>query len=169
MKKRKLGLGIALMTVLALHAHGQQYTAEADFRWAVMDNRMIITGYTGTSTVVRIPPQIQGMDVFAIGAEVFTGRGLTSISIPNGVILIGDMAFANNPLTEVTIPDSVIHIGNMTFLNNPPVASITIGNNIENIGQLAFAGGFESFFNANGRRAGTYTRSSTNNWSFQPR
>jgi len=129
----------------------QQFDSEVDFRWEKLGNGVIITGYVGKNTDVRIPPQIQGMPVIGIGAEAFIGRyrdwetmefvtehQLTSIDIPNSVSVIGDGAFAQNQLTSITIPDSVSHIGGRAFSGNR-LTSVAIPNSVSHIGHGAFA------------------------------
>ena len=102
-----------------------------------------------------LPDELWGeMSVIkSIGSRAFTGRGLTGVHIPNGVISIGEHAFSGNELTKVIIPDSVISIGNYAFSDNPltwygafaPRGSaerqppfIIIGNNVTTIGAGAF-------------------------------
>ncbi|MBR2333397.1 MAG: leucine-rich repeat domain-containing protein, partial [Rikenellaceae bacterium] len=53
----------------------------------------------------------------AIRQEAFSGcKGLTSITIPDGVTEIGELAFSGcTGLTSITIPDSVTSIGENAF------------------------------------------------------
>jgi len=118
-----------------------------------------IIGYTGTETAVVIPSQIQGQTVTAIG-DGFSGKKLTSVTIPNSVTAIWNQVFENNLLTSVTIPDSVTVIGVGAFFDNP-LTSITIGANVtfdypgEPVG--VFNSGFDTAYENNGKQAGTYT------------
>jgi len=92
---------------------------------------------------VRIPPQIQGMPVVAIGIDAFRGGGLTSVTIPNGVTHIGSGAFSscrnigNNKLASVIIPDSVVYIGRWAFASNH-LSSVVIPDSVTHIGDEAF-------------------------------
>jgi hypothetical protein len=128
--------------------------------------------------------------VATIGKNAFSGNKLTSVIIPNGVVYIGSNAFSSNELTNVTIPDGVVSIGSSAFSDNK-LTSVTIPNSvtfIENstfqyneltriaIGEKVtiehsdyspafgkFSGEFEKIYGSNGRQAGTYTRTSTDN------
>ena len=64
---------------------------------------------------------------------------LTSITIPNSVILIKGATFFNcTSLTSITIPEGVKSIGNYAFDNCYNLTSITISNSVKNIGKEAF-------------------------------
>lgn len=85
--------------------------------------------YTVPNTVTRI------------GSDAFYSDYLTSITIPNSVILICDGAFNNClKLTSIAMPNSVISIGNNAFFNCPKLTSISIPNSVTSIGDEAFWG-----------------------------
>jgi hypothetical protein len=114
-------------------------------------------------TSVTIPNSVT-----SIGRTAFMQNQLTSVTIGNSVTSIGNLAFAGNQLTSVTIPDSVTSIGYNAFLHNQ-LTSVTIGANVtlETRGIWGtFENGFDSFYNSNGKLAGTYTyNSGTNSWT----
>jgi len=101
--------------------------------------------------------------VVIIGSGAFMLNHLTEAVISEGVVYIGRLAFALNQLTSVTIPDSVTRIWPFAFENNP-LTRISIGAYVE-LGEFNLAGqyfpsfdlGFDEFYLAQGRRAGTYT------------
>jgi hypothetical protein len=74
-----------------------------------------ITGYRGTAMDVTIPATIEGVSVTEIGAGAFSGKGITSVNIPNGIETIGEKAFFKTNMTSVTIPNSVTEIGKNAF------------------------------------------------------
>lgn len=66
--------------------------------------------------------------------------GLTSVTIPNGVVSIGDYAFGGcGELASITIPNSVTSIGCNAFVGCSGLTSVTIGNSVTSIGAYAFS------------------------------
>jgi hypothetical protein len=156
----------------------------------------VLTEYTGTDTVVNIPANINGIPVKAIGDTAFyyyeshlidppTRIKLTSVTLPNSIIIIKSAAFADNLLTNITIPNGVVIIENNAFNDNnltsivlPPsvttlgggggrgspfpdtITSVTIGANVngDNFGfKYGGINNFNAVYNNNNKAAGTYT------------
>ena len=68
-------------------------------------------------------------------------KGLTSVTLPNGVINIGDSAFYNcRKLAHIKIPNSVTSIGNKAFYNCSSLETAVIPKSVTNIGEHAFYG-----------------------------
>jgi Leucine-rich repeat (LRR) protein len=137
MNLRKLLVLIPLLAVTAFASCGR-YTSKNDFTVVVHGSEAEITGYTGSSTEVRIPPRIEGLPVTKIGAGAFKRKGLTSVTIPRGVAVIGEEAFYSNELTSVIIPDSVTAIERAAFFESA-LTHVTIPNSVTQIGHGAFA------------------------------
>ncbi|GHU75957.1 hypothetical protein FACS189461_2930 [Spirochaetia bacterium] len=114
---------------------------ESDFTISTKDGTVTITDYTGRSAAVGIPATIGGNPVVEIGENVFYNRkGITSISIPEGVTSIGVCAFAGCAgLTSLTIPASVTTIGDVAFASCTGLTSISIPEGVTSIGLHAFA------------------------------
>ena len=108
---------------------------ESDFQVQQNANNTItITGYTGTRRQLVIPETISGGRVTHIGSSnarhnVFNGRNLVSVVIPNSVTHIGVSAFANNQITVLTLPTSLRTIQSGAFMNNQ-IQSLTIPNGV---------------------------------------
>jgi hypothetical protein len=108
---------------------------------------LTITGYRNGGGHITIPAELGGIPVTAIGIAAGTGAGqtafsgkqLTSVSIPGSVTLIGINAFNDNKLTDIIIPDSVTFIGIGAFANNQ-LASVTLSCSITAIESGTFFG-----------------------------
>ncbi len=90
-----------------------KYT-EGYYTYIVENGKATITDCkTSISGSITIPSTLGGYPVTSIGEDAFEAcRGLTSITIPDGVTSIEDYAFYYcRGLTSITIPDSVISIG----------------------------------------------------------
>ena len=69
-------------------------TDSVEFTYTITDEKVTITGYTGSDTEVTIPSEIDGYPVVIIGENAFNGfTGLTSITIPLGITNIRANAF----------------------------------------------------------------------------
>ena len=88
-----------------------------------------ITRYSGVSTSLDIPSEIDGKTVTAIGANAFAGAPLSSVTIPETVTAIGAGAFQGTDLTWVKVPASVAEIGEKAFgydADGQPIADFTL-------------------------------------------
>ena len=107
-------------------------------------NTQTITEYVGNDLVVKIPKQIDGVDVKAIGGfedffgikkikvGAFQDKGIMKLTIPEGVETIDDSAFKNNIIKEVVLPQSLNKIGKEAFSDNK-LETITIPKNVSRI------------------------------------
>jgi len=96
-----------------------------------------------------------GSSVTSIGNSAFRKNQLTSVTIPNSVVSIGNYAFAENRLSAVALSAGLVSVGNYAFANNQ-LNRVNIGANVE-IEDYSFPGDFADFYDAQRRRAGTYT------------
>jgi hypothetical protein len=117
--------------------------------------------------------------VTSVGSFAFNSNKLISVTISSSVTSIEEGAFMGNQLTNVTIPNSVSSIGdgafalsivdterhyNMgsgeityiyTYTGNQPLTSITLPANFRYVN--IFPNNFSSFYESQGKKAGTYT------------
>jgi len=122
---------------LACAAELRRYDREEDFEWEALGAGAVITGYLGSSAVVRIPSRIQGLPVVGIGERAFQDRGLIGAVIPGTVATIGYSAFFRNRLASVVIGSSVVSIGDWAFAGNR-LAGVDIPPGVADIGNHAF-------------------------------
>ena len=141
-KARTLGL-LTLVCLLAV-------PATAQVNYAVSGNTAYVTSSPGASGAIVINSAFEGHTVTSITNSAFYNcTNLTSVGIPNSVIIIGQQAFGNcTALTSVTIPNSVTRIGTSlnsagnagAFVNCTSLTNVIIGNSVTNIGGAAFFG-----------------------------
>ncbi|WP_020618326.1 leucine-rich repeat protein [Paenibacillus daejeonensis] len=137
--RKILGLLLAI-TLLVLPISFNKVYADipTEFAYTVHNSMATITGYTGSSKDIIIPEEIDGYPVTGIGNEAFRSLGLTSVTIPEGVITIGSSAFHSNQLTSITIPDSVTSISDRVFASNH-IGDLVIPDGVTSIGDYAFS------------------------------
>jgi BspA type Leucine rich repeat region (6 copies) len=125
---------LPLMLLLALPV-----TARAQFNFTTNSGALTITGYTGPGGAVTIPATTNGYPITSIGAQAFSGTGLTSVTIPDSVTSIGQEAFYGcTNLTNAMIPNSVTSIGQAAFDECTSLTSVTVPNGVTSIGEAAF-------------------------------
>ncbi len=103
---------------------GSHFTTEDN-----SDDTVTITRYSGVSTSLEIPSEIDGKTVTAIGADAFAGAPLSSVTIPETVTAIGAGAFQGTNLTWVKVPASVTEIGEKAFgydADGQPIVDFTL-------------------------------------------
>lgn len=96
-----------------------------DYSYEIQNEKIVITGYNGTSTQLTIPAEIDGKSVVKINDNAFKdNENLKSVTISEGVEDIGTSAFENcTSLATISLPATVTHIGknaiyNTAFYNN---------------------------------------------------
>ncbi len=111
----------------------------------IIDDGVVITGYTGTSVDIVVPPTFEGLPVVAIGPDVFyyeeTSLELKSIILPDTVVLINDRAFMTPTLESVVFgADSQLDIiGNLAFSTTTELETFDFPSGVRIIGKSAFA------------------------------
>jgi hypothetical protein len=129
--------------------------------------------------ILDVPLKISGAvtipdSTTSIEQQVFQSRGLTSVTIGNGVTSIGYSAFRLcASLTSITIGNGVTSIGEGAFGDCASLTSVTFatGSNIPDagFGNNAFRGDSNSLKNAYAiGKAGTYMISNGVDWIKQP-
>ena len=113
--------------------------AQAQFNFTSNNGTVTITGYTGSSSTVVIPGQINFQPVTTIAPGAFESISMTSVTIPSNVTTIGANAFEDCfLLASVTIPANVTSIGAGAFQNCSSLATVTIPAKVTSLGALAF-------------------------------
>ena len=139
---RNLILSALILASAFQTAFGQSYVT-GDFVYTLSNNQVTITRYMGTGGAVTIPAYLNFYPVVSIGQQAFEfSTFLTSVTIPNSVTSIGANAFTGCGLTYVSIGNSVTSIGGGAFYGCISLTSVTIPSSVTSIGQQAFEGCF---------------------------
>jgi len=110
---------------------------EYNNRW----NGIFITAYISDNPDVIIPQEIDGVPVVGIGREAFKDANISSVIIPEGILLITTSAFENNPdLTEIVLPKSLTGIWDYVFHGCVSLVRIDILNSEFSAGDNDFGG-----------------------------
>ena len=103
----------------------------------------VVSGDTKYSGDVTVPATVTyngtTYQITAIGNSAFSGcRRLTSVVLPEGVVLIGENAFGNNStFSSITLPRSLTTIKDKAF-SGCPILEVLLPDNLKTIGSSAF-------------------------------
>ena len=104
----------------------------------------VVAGDTQYSGDVTVPATVTyngtTYQITAIGNSAFSGcRRLTSVVLPDGVVLIGENAFGNNStFSSVTLPQSLTTISDRAFYGCRQMSEILLPDRLMTIGTSAF-------------------------------
>ena len=140
-------------------------TSSSEFTYTTQNNKILITGYTGSNTEVVIPATINGKTVEEIGNGYSKTTGfdnVTSIILPDTVKRINRQAFSQysnltnidlknvevidvsafkeTGLTKITLPETLTTIGDYAFQKCTNLeCNIIIPNSVTLMGKYCFA------------------------------
>ncbi len=115
MKRFILLLMLCICTSLSIALAATQ----GDFQYAVIDDEVHITGYTGSEKKVSIPKYIEGQKVTHIAASAFENKEtITRIQLPKYLSNIESKAFAGcTGLSTMSVGENVTYIADDAFEN----------------------------------------------------
>ena len=152
MKGKRISRIILLMMLFCLILGGTAITTRADevqpeerqtedgLWYMIIENEVMISGYTGSAEQVEIPSMIENLPVTKIGAKAFQKADcIEAVIIPDTVKEIGNMAFSDcSGLKRVEIPASVVKLGNMVFQACTSLSGVTLPSGLKEMGQGVF-------------------------------
>ncbi len=116
----KRGLCLILVLLLCVFDSFPENTSPAsDFEYQLSTNAegVVITGYVGKGGNVIIPSEIEGFPVLLLAEGVFGS--------------LDDENWADNNITSIIIPDSVIVIGENVFRRNDTLKKVVLPNSLK--------------------------------------
>ncbi len=128
----------AVLTETAPETDGAEYT-DGTF---TVDDKGVLTGYSGSGGDVVIPSKVNGKAVTSIGSTAFNRNDtITTVSIPDSVSTIGNYAFSGcKSLLQADIGKNVTELGIGVFEGCTKLVAVTLGDALETIGDRAFYG-----------------------------
>ena len=146
MGKKKIALFIVLVLLLCACGRNEdedtkkmRETPAEDFRYEMVDGEVIITGYTGAEREIHVPAEINDRPVTQIAEQAFYEYDMTSIVLPDSVMVIAPNAFASCMcLKNVTLPDSQLRIEGGAFYECDALENVILPNSLAYIGDSAF-------------------------------
>lgn len=113
----------------------------SDFGYEITDEGVVITGYVGDKSHVKIPAQIEGLPVVKIADAAFEGKNFETVTLPATLREIGMFAFENcKNLKKISIPGSIKTIGGSAFMDCVALENLYLGEGVETLGAGAFSG-----------------------------
>lgn len=117
-----------------------QYTPADVFTTDLANGGCRITGYTGSATLVRVPPMIGGVRVNAIAPQAFNSKEVKQVELPLSVKTIGEYAFMScTKLTHISMP-GVTTIGHDAFSTCHSLWSVKLSPGLTVLPARAFYG-----------------------------
>ena len=89
---------IAMLLVLTILLTAAAFAEEEAFSFALnaAGDGYVVTGYSGSDAVVKVPDWYMSKPVTEIGKNAFQGNtGITEVSLPSTITRIGEAAFKN--------------------------------------------------------------------------
>lgn len=111
-----------------------------DFEYEILDGGVTITKYTGNSTDVIIPDEIEGTPVTKIGFLSFEAKfDVVSVTLPETMEVICEGAFMDcSSLVSINIPESVTSIERSAFAACTSLEALVIPSSVQSIEMEAF-------------------------------
>ena len=137
-----LTLALALFIFVPhIQAAPLETIAEGDFSYAVTDEDVSVTDYTGNEEDIVIPDLLDGSPVTAVADNAFSARdGIRTIDLPDSIRHIGERAFTGcKGLTSILLPPKLESIGPWAFVGCDSLQSISIPSGVTDIGDGALS------------------------------
>ncbi len=139
---KKLLSVLLILCVLIVSPAGVEALTEGDWTYKILENEIIITGYTGNEKSVSVPSQIHGCPVVKIdttGEDRYRLMQIEKITLPDTIKEIGEEVFYNSKLKNINFPQNLEKIGFSSFRNCDLIqVNLSQCKNLKTIGDCAF-------------------------------
>lgn len=135
-------LALILLAACCLCGCEASTVTQGALTYELSDAGATLVRFAGGSNDVVIPDEVNGRAVTAIAQGAFTSaKGLTSVSLPEGLETVGDYAFAKcTALTQVTFRgQSLTTLGEGAFAACHALQDVTLPQGLLSIGREAFS------------------------------
>ena len=126
----------------------QKANPATDFEYDLNEasDGVIIKKYTGTSTEVVIPAEIEDFPVVEVGSYAFSDKNVVSVVLPDSVGTVGEKCFSHcESLQKIILPKNLKALSQKLFYGCTALKEIILPNGIEIIYEGAFSySGLES-------------------------
>lgn len=116
--------------------------ATAVFDYEVVNEEIVITGYSGNALKISVPRVMAGMPVTTVGARAFSTldyEKVKQVVLPDSVIKVENEAFYECKLPSVIFEGKLTSIGEKAFYACEGLTKIELGEGIEAVPYQAFA------------------------------
>ncbi len=103
-----------------------------------MPSGLLLIGRYAFDGCVSLTGVVFNEGLETIGDYAFRNSGLTSLDLPDSVIVIGKYAFYRTQVTAFNVPESVSRIGKFAFYGCAELNSITFSPRLYEIGECVF-------------------------------
>ena len=124
----RVGLGSRVSTpkgAIDLYAQWVQWTDAACFTYTG-DEKLTITGYTGSADSLVIPEYIDGKEVIAIAPGAFQNCDANTLVLPKSMDDVDSGAFQNCAFREIVLFDNIVSVMNDSFIDCPNLTTLYI-------------------------------------------
>ena len=112
-----------------------------DYKFSISSNNTAtITGYTGSDTRLRLPAELGGCPVVAVGNYAFEKKTtIEAIAFSDSITSIGTCAFKDcTKLTFVELPEALTYIGQYAFWRCSSLSTVALPDSVKTIVSHAF-------------------------------
>ncbi|MDR2267305.1 MAG: leucine-rich repeat protein [Christensenellaceae bacterium] len=114
-------------------------STDTNFKYYVMQDKIYLTEYVGTSTVVEIPASIGSYEIVSIGTIFAGNKTIKELTIKASITEFANAIKGCVALTSIVLPASVTNIPAYGLANLSALATITFNATQITIGDYAFA------------------------------